>query len=321
MSGKRSDAAPVVGIDLGGTNMAIGVVDAKGTILGRCKRKTKAADGRDIVLSRLVEGVMRACDDAKIPFDSLRGVGIGAPSAIDVPAGRVIKAGNLGWEDFPLRDALKKLLGKPVFLDNDVNVAAWGEHRAGVARGRNDLLAVWVGTGVGGGLIFGGKLHHGSFWTAGEIGHVILLPGAGPGRETVEDLCSRTGLAGSLRRLLPMYPDSALHRLVDGNFDANFSSSVLAEAYEREDPLVRKVVNHAADLLGLAIANWITLLAIDTVVLGGGVTEALGKPFAARVRKRFEEQVFPATCRKCEILVSELGDSAGVVGAAMLVPE
>lgn len=321
MSGKRSDAGPVVGIDLGGTNMSIGVVDAKGAILGRCKRKTKAAEGRDVVLARIVEGVLRACDDAKVPVDAIRGVGIGAPSAIDVPEGRVIKAGNLGWEDFPLRDTLRKMIGKPVFLDNDVNVAAWGEHRAGVAKGRDSLLAVWVGTGVGGGLILGGKLHHGSFWTAGEIGHVILVPGAGPGRETVEDLCSRTGIAGSLRRLLPMYPESALHRLVDGNFDANFSSSVLAEAYGREDHLVRKVVNHAADLLGLAIANWITLLAIDTVVLGGGVTEALGKPFTARVRKRFEDLVFPATCRKCEILVSELGDSAGIVGAAMLVPD
>jgi glucokinase len=137
MSGKRSDAGPVVGIDLGGTNMSIGVVDAKGAILGRCKRKTKAAEGRDVVLSRIVEGVMRACDDAKVPFESLRGVGIGAPSAIDVPEGRVIKAGNLGWEDVPLRAILSEQLRVPVALDNDANCAAWGEAQLGAARGRD----------------------------------------------------------------------------------------------------------------------------------------------------------------------------------------
>jgi len=318
MSGKKP-SGPVVGIDLGGTNMSIGVLDARGTIIGRCKRKTKASEGRDRVIARIVEGVRRACEDAGLPVTALRGVGIGAPSAIDIPKGRVIKAGNLGWEDFPLRDTLAAALALPVFLDNDVNVAAWGERSAGVARGRDDLLAVWVGTGVGGGLILGGRIHHGNFWTAGELGHVTLVPGGGPGRETVEDLCSRTAMVSAIRRLLPMHPESVLHRLLEGEPETNFGSSVLAEAYEREDPLVRRVVHHAADLLGLAIANWITVLAIDTVVLGGGVTEALGKPFAARVRKRFEERVFPAECRRCEILVSELGDSAGVIGAAMLV--
>ena len=127
--GKDRIDGPVVGVDLGGTNMAIGVVDEKGRIIGRCKRKTKAMEGRDKVISRLVEGIERACADAKIDMKSLAAVGVGAPSAVDWDKGEVIHAGNLGWKKFPLRDVLAKRLDRPVVVDNDVNVAAFGESR------------------------------------------------------------------------------------------------------------------------------------------------------------------------------------------------
>ena len=328
----------VVGVDLGGTNMQIGVVNAEGKVVGRAKRKTKAHEGKDEVVRRLCEGVGRALDDARVPRERLLAVGVGAPSAVDFDKGLVLKAGNLGWENVPLREILSKELRVPVALDNDVNVAAWGEAQLGVARGRANMLAVWVGTGVGAGLVLGGGLWRGPRHTAGEIGQVILFPAGQPGFMTVEDICSRTGIVNAIRRLLPMHPDSMLHRLIaeklaereqeklekqekggERGIDAALGSSTIARAYEKDDELARKVVDRSAEFLGVAIANIVTMLSIDCVVLGGGVTEALGEAYVGRVRKSFDRAVFPSVLRKTDILASTLGDDAGMLGAAMLV--
>ncbi|MDZ4831097.1 MAG: ROK family protein [Phycisphaerae bacterium] len=318
----KMDAGPVVGIDLGGTSMSIGVVDARGHVLGRAKRKTKASLGRDAVIARIVEGVSRACDDAKVALADVYAVGIGAPSGIDVPNGVVIRSGNLGWENLPLRAILRDALGKPVVLDNDVNVAAWGEFAVGAAKGREHALAVWVGTGVGGALVLNRRLFHGTFWTAGEIGQTIVTQNGAPGATTLEQQCSKVGISISLRRLLPFHPDSALHMILKEREELAasepMSNSSVATAYHGGDELTTMVVEHAADTLGLAIANWITMLAIDMVVLGGGVTEALNAPFVKRVRKSFQHHVFPDVCRGCDIVTSVLVDDAGVIGAAML---
>ncbi|MFO0827282.1 MAG: ROK family protein [Phycisphaerales bacterium] len=316
----------VVGIDLGGSNMSIGVVDENGRVLGRAKRKTKATLGLDAVLSRIVEGVLRACADANVTLGDVRLVGIGAPSGIDVPNGVVIRSGNLGWEDVPLRELLEQGVGRQVVVDNDVNVAAWGEYSIGAARGRRHALCVWVGTGVGGALILNGELFHGTYWTAGEVGQTIVAPNGPPGASTLEQQCSKIGLWTAVRRLLPFHPNSVLHALLreavaeDGGGDpmSPLGSSVLAKAYQQDDELATKVIDYSADVLGVAIANWITVLAIDTVVLGGGVTEALGKPYVQRIRKSFERHVFPDVCRKCSLVTGQLGDDAGVIGAAML---
>lgn len=320
----------VVGIDLGGTNMQIGVLNAEGKVIGRCKRKTKSHEGRAEVVKRLVEGVQRALDEAKTPRDRLYAVGVGAPAVVDFDRGTVVKAGNLGWEDVPLREQLSAELRVPVALDNDANCAAWGEAQLGAARGREHVLAVWVGTGVGGGLVLNGEIWRGPRLTAGEIGYVVLFPGGQPGMMTVEDICSRTGMVNAIRRLLSSYPDSVLHRLIaekDAERDPTkpvdqpgaITSSMIAKAYEREDELTRKVVDKAAELLGGAIANIVTMLSIDTVVLGGGVTEALGDAYLSRVRKGFERSVFPPGLRKIEFVASTLNDDAGMLGAAMLV--
>lgn len=322
--GKDRNEGPVVGVDLGGTNMAIGVVDEKGRVLGRCKRKTKAMEGRDKVLARLVEGIERACEEAKIPMKDITAVGVGAPSAVDWEKGVVIHAGNLGWKRFPLREALEKRLDRTVVVDNDVNVAAFGESRVGAGKGRGDLLAMWVGTGIGGGLILNGQLWRGPLHTAGEVGHVILFPGAGPGHRKLEEHCSRTAMVRSMMMLIGHYPESMLREFLKGEADGaepSIGSGVIAECYEKGDPLVTSVVNASADLLGLSIANLITVLSLPTVILGGGVTEALGKPWLHRVREAVEAHVFPSSLRKCEVVASELGDDAGLLGAAMLARE
>ncbi len=310
----------VVGIDLGGTNMQIGVVNSEHAIVGRCKRKTKADLGRDAVIKRICEGVRRACDDAHVDLHDMVAVGIGAPGAIDIPRGVVLEAPNLKWNDVPLKDLLLEELDLPVIVDNDVNVAVWGEARLGAGQGRGDMLGVWLGTGVGGGLVLNGRLWHGTTFTAGEIGQTVITPGGPPGLLTVEDHCSRTGMSHILRKLMQTDRESILHRLVE-EADGAIGSKILAEAVEAKDGLACRVVDHAAEMLGIAIANWVTVLSIDTIIIGGGVTEALGEPFVDKIRPIFRRYVFPGRLRDCLIITSRLEDDAGLLGAALLAQD
>ncbi len=309
----------VAGIDLGGTNIAVGIIDAKGKMIGAEKRKTKASLGRDAVIGRIVETIERACECGNCAIGDLTALGIGVPGAIDFDEGIVINAGNLGWKDVPIRELLTKRLKIPVIVDNDANVAAWGEATLGAARGWKDILAVWVGTGIGGGLILGGDIWRGPMDTAGEIGHMLLFPRGGIGRRTLEDHCSRVAMVRAMETIAGFHPESSLREALAQRADGELiGSATIAKAYEDGDDLCRKVVDDAADLLGIAIANMVTLLSVRAVVVGGGVAEALPARYLDRVRESFESHVFPATLKKCRIVRSELAGDAGILGAAML---
>ena len=231
----------------------------------------------------------------------------------------VINAGNLGWKQVPLRAILEKRLGMPVVVENDVNAAIWGEAQLGAAKSWTDVLAVWVGTGIGGGLVLGGEIHRGSFHTAGEIGQMILFPRGGVGRRTLEEHCSRLSMVRAMETIVGFYPQSKIRAaFAERGEDGMVGSSAIAECYASGDELAVRVIDDAAELLGMAIANAVTLLSVRAVVLGGGVTEALGKRYVDRVRESFEWNVFPSTLKKCHLVVGQLGDAAGVLGAALL---
>jgi len=327
MATPRPSGKLVVGIDLGGTNMQIGVVTPANKIIGRKGKKTRADEGRKAVVDRLVRGVHQACEEADVPFKAIKAVGIAAPGAIDIPRGVVFEAPNLKWYNLPLKRILEQRLKCPVVVDNDVNGAVWGEFCLGAGKrrssnsknsvGHDDVLGVWMGTGVGGGLVIGGKLFYGEFFTAGEVGQTVLFPHGKKGRLTVEDFCSRTGMARTIALRLKSFPKSKLHELTEGTGKVT-GSKQLAKAFQMRDPLAVQVVNQAADLLGICIANWVTVLAIDTVIIGGGVSEALGEPYLKRIRASFERHVFPDRCRRCRLVLTMLKDDAGLLGAALL---
>lgn len=308
---------PFVGIDLGGTNMQLGVVSADFKMLSRAKRKTKADEGRDEVVNRLVAGIEEACAEGKIAVSDLGGVGIAAPGAVDPGKGVVLEAVNLRWDDVPLADILSRKLKLRVYLDNDVNAAVYGENRLGAGKDSRHLLGVWVGTGIGAGLILNGELYYGCALTAGEIGHTILLPGNPRGSRSLEHNCSRTAVAERLTRLVRANHKTMLIDEMEGDF-TNVKSKALGRCYAAGDKLVCEVIDTAADLLGVAVANAATLLSLQRVVLGGGLTEAIGKPFVERVQKAAREYVFPDVLRKLDVVASQLEDDAGVYGAAML---
>ena len=178
-------------------------------------------------------------------------------------------------------------------------------------------MAIFVGTGIGGGLIFDGKLYHGPGGTAGEIGHIVLQSGGALGRRTLENLASRTSIVNTLTSLIESNHPSVVPDLVGGNL-ADIRSKVLAQAVKKKDPLTLKVVADAARIVGIGIANVVTLLSLKCVVVGGGATEALGEAWMDQIRQAFREHVFPAELRDCRIVASKLEDDAGVVGAALL---
>ncbi|NJL31663.1 MAG: ROK family protein [Phycisphaerales bacterium] len=211
----------------------------------------------------------------------------------------------------------KELEGLAVVVENDVNVAAWGEFSVGACKGVKDMLAVWVGTGIGGGLVLNGELFRGHHLTAGEIGHTVIHADAALGRRTLENSASRTAVVNQLVQLISANHASKITQIVGGDFTA-IRSRVIAKALEMDDPLTRTVLEQAARYVGVAIANTVTMLSLPCVVVGGGVTDSLGRVWVEWVRQAFEEHVFPQELRKCRIVASRLGDDAGIVGAAFL---
>lgn len=311
---------PVVGVDLGGTNMQIGVVDASNAIIGEARKKTQADSGLNKVLDRIVGGIESACEEAGISVKDLGGVGIGAPSPIDSERGLVMRAVNLGWTDVHLGDILSRRLGVPVIVENDVNVAVYGEWRLGAGQGTSDLMGVWIGTGVGGGLILRGQIYAGRLLTGGELGHITLFPGAPRGSRSVEDFCSRTAVAARLSKRIRGGEHSSLTEMTGGKLDT-IKSKLIARAYAEGDALTREVVNEAADLLAVPIANAVTLLGLPRVILGGGLTEALGEPWVKRVRDAVRREAFFEVSRGVDVVASVLEDNAGLLGAALLARE
>eukprot|EP00752_Nemacystus_decipiens_P017098 g15314.t1 len=309
------------GIDLGGTNIQAAIYDsAKQEIVVRDGTKTKATEGADAVLGRIVKLCNKLIDKAGLKPDEIAGLGIGAPGAIDFDHGLVLEAPNLGWIDYPLQKELGKLLPFEVVIDNDVNVGAWGEYKAGAGKGYDEQMAVFVGTGVGGGMIIHGKLYQGTGHTAGEIGHMIVGGRGTLGHRTVEDLASRTSMVRRIRHMIEYNHPTVVTELVEGDL-TRIRSKVIAQAFTQGDPLVVEIVEDAARYIGMAIANSVTLLSLPCVVLGGGASEALGKPWLKLVRSAFEQHVFPDKLKDTKIVLSELEDNAGPIGAALLAAD
>lgn len=311
----------IAGIDLGGTNIQIGVVRGGNKLVGAARRKTKAEEGLNGVLDRIVTGIDEACAAAGIKRARLAAVGIGAPGAVDPTTGMVLEAVNLRWDNVPLAKILTKRLKVRTFLDNDVNVAVYGENRIGSGKNARDLLGVWLGTGIGGGLILNGALYYGKFMTAGEIGHTILFPGNPPGHRSLEHNCSRSAVVDRLARLINSNRKSMLTDIAEDKDISKLKSKALGRAFQEGDPLTLEVIEDCAHNLGVAISNVVTLLSIPRVVLGGGLTEALGQSFVDLVQEYTRFYAFPDRCKKVVVVASKLKDDAGVFGAAMIAQD
>lgn len=312
----------VVGVDLGGTKILAGVFDGKLNCLGRSKLSTKAGRGPNAVIERIARCVQDAVDECDLEMKNIAGVGIGAPGASDPTTGRVIFAPNLNWRDVPLKKELEKLLGVPVFIENDCNIQTLGVYTKELDAKPRHLVGIFIGTGIGAGLILDGKLFSGFNRTAGEIGHMVLDvdgPKCNCGnRGCFEALASRTAICRQIQNAVKDGQKTVLTEIVEGELkDAR--SGDLRKAIRRGDKLVEKVVEEAAEYIGIAVANVINLLNPEVIALGGGVIDALQDEMLAIIVETARDNAMTGTAKGIEIIASELGDDAGITGGAVLV--
>lgn len=317
---KNGKSGYYIGIDLGGTNMQVGVVSSELKLLSQAKKKTKAEDGLEGVMNRIVEGIVEACGEAKVKLTDLEAIGLAAPGAVDPAEGVVLEAGNLRWTNVNAASILQKKTGVKTYLDNDVNAAVWGENKLGAGKNAKHLLGVWLGTGIGGGLILNGELYYGPLMTAGEIGHMIAIPFNPPGERSLEHNCSRTSVVNRIVKLIKANRKSKLTEYAEGDLE-KIKSKLVAKAYEEKDELTVEVLNNAAELLGITLGGVVTLLSIDRIVLGGGLTEAMGSNWVDLVEQHTRRFAFPDRCKQVKVVASTLEDKAGLLGAAMIAME
>jgi glucokinase len=311
-----------LGVDLGGTKILAGVFNAKLELKGTTKLSTKADRGVEAVIERIARCIKEAVDECDLGLSQVRGIGIGAPGAVDTDAGRVIFAPNLpGWKDVPLKKNLEKLLDVPVFLGNDCNVCTLGVFDQEYKAKPRDLIGIFIGTGIGGGLILNGDLYHGHNLTAGEIGHMVIEvngPKCGCGnRGCFEALASRTAIFREIQAAVKDGQETMLTDML-GKDLSDMRSGDLRKAIRRGDKLATKVVESAAEFAGIGVANLINVLNPEIVVVGGGVIEALADEMMPTLIKAAKEHVMPGTMSGIEIKASKLGDNAGITGAAVL---
>lgn len=313
----------IVGVDLGGTKILSGVFTPQLKRMATAKLSTKAERGYDAVVERIDRCVRDAVDEADISLKQVRGIGIGAPGAVDPDTGVVLFAPNLRWKDSPLKRDLEKRLGVPVFAENDGNICTLGVQAVELEGKPQQLVGIFVGTGIGAGIILNGRLHGGFNRTAGEIGHMVLEVG-GPkcgcgNRGCFEALASRTAI---FRKLSDSIRDGAKSQLSEmlgpGEGIADLKSGDLRKALRKGDKLVEKVIGEAAEYIGIATANIINFLNPEVIVLGGGVMDALQDEMLAIIEATARDYAMTGTADGIRIIASRLGDEAGITGAAVL---
>jgi glucokinase len=310
-----------IGVDLGGTKILAGVFDDKLACLGRAKMSTKSERGPEEVVERVARCARDAVDECDLDFKQVRGVGIGAPGAVDRETGRVIFAPNLQWQDQPLKKLLEKQLGVPVAVENDCTSATLGVFEKELQGKPRYMIGIFIGTGIGGGIVLEGKPYYGAAGTAGEIGHMVIQVG-GPkcncgSRGCFEALASRTAIFHSIHAAVKDGQKTLLTELLGPDL-TDLRSGDLRKAIRKGDKLVEKIVEEAAEYTGIAVANLINILNPEIVVLGGGVIDALGDEMMAIIVETAEDYALSGTNKGVQILASKTGDDAGIIGGAVL---
>ncbi|CAN5681631.1 glucokinase [soil metagenome] len=322
MNGSDGEKRWIVGVDLGGTNIVVGLLPIEGgEVLGLRSLPTDSHRGAKFVVDRMIHMVEDSIAEVLATHggsrDDVAGVGIGSPGPLDRATGTVINTPNLGWRNFPLRDLISNVVNLPAVLDNDANCATYGEWWLGAGREVDTLIGLTLGTGIGGGIVFGGKIFHGCSDVAGEIGHMTI---DSTGRRCkcgnygcLEAYASGPAIALRAVEGIEVGAETILTELVGGKLD-QITAATVYEAVVQGDAYADEVMKDTAKFLGVGIANIINILNPEMVVIAGGVTRAgehLFDPLRAEVRKR----AFRTAEEHARIVPGELPGTAGVVGA------
>lgn len=308
-----------LGIDLGGTSIKTGVVDRDGKIIARADVPTEASKGVAAVIANMAESARQAVAKAGLTLGQMAGAGIGTPGICNVPDGEVVMAPNLGWRNIPICDLLGKELGIAVTLENDANCAALGEQWCGAAKGAQHVVMATIGTGVGGGLILGGRIYSGAKGWAGEIGHMPTVengPVCGCGQlGCLETVASATAIGRFAQEAIEAgrAPYLAKRAAELGKVDAR----LVIYAAREGDEVAQSILNKVAGYLGTVLGGLVSALNPEAIVIGGGASAA-GDLLLEPLRAALKTKALPDPAAYVRVLTATLGNDAGLIGAAAL---
>ena len=309
-----------IGVDIGGTNIACGIVNENCEIIARSKVKTNAPRPYSEILDDIKKAVRLACEEAGIAPSDAECIGIGCPGTCNQESGAVEYSNNLGFVNVPLRTDMESEFGIKVYLDNDANAAAFGEFAAGSAKGSRNAVVITLGTGVGSGIIIDGRIYSGSNFAGGEIGHTVIVADGRPctcgRRGCFEAYSSATGLVNMTREAAEANPDSLVAKLIEQ--DGKVSARTAYNAMKQGDKTGLEITEQYVKYLACGIANTINIFQPDILCIGGGVCNE-GDTLLVPLKKAVAEQVYSKNSAKnTEIEICSLGNDAGIIGAAML---
>ena len=321
-SSGKSPRAYTAAADLGGTKLLCAVMDEKQQVLASAKVSTDVAGGPDAIVDQMAKGIRQAIKKAELKLKDISAVGACVPGPADPATGVVSRAVNLHWDEpVPLAQNLSQALkGLPVIIENDVNAGTYGEWVAGAAKGQQDVIGIFVGTGIGGGLVLDGKLRRGPRFIAGEVGHIILKIDGPPcscgNSGCAEALASRTALERNAWTALKAGRKSVLAEMMEAKGRQRMTSGIISRAFKAGDPLVVELIEDMAFHLGLLTASLVNIVDPQMVVFGGGVVEKMGEDLLNLVRSATFGKLMAR--EEFSIVAAKLDDLAGVIGAAAL---
>ena len=309
-----------LGIDVGGTGLKVGVVDENGRVLAQGETPTLVGRPYQEIIRDMATCSLKTLEGAGYTVDDVVSVGIGIPGIADAKTGVVVFCTNLGWKDIPLREELQKYIDKPVYIDNDATVAGYAESVAGVSAGCHSSVFVTLGTGVGGGIVIGGRPWSGFHGIGSEIGHMTMEIDGEPctcgNYGCVERYTSATAIIRMARQAVLQHPESMIYALCGGDVDA-ITAKMVFDAAKEGDSIGTKVFRKYVDNLSIALYSIIAFLDPEMIVLGGGVSRA-GAFLLDAVRERLPRYLLFKSMPYSRIELAQLGADAGIIGAAML---
>lgn len=313
----------IISVDLGGTKILSALINSNNEIVSRVKVATVVEKGNEYLVKSIAVCIKKLLEENKLSDKDVKAICLGVPGTVNPFTGIIGTAPNLGITNFNIKEALAKETAIPVLVENDVNLAGLGIKKFELGSEVKNMLVVFIGTGIGGAFFFDEKIYRGSSFFAGEIGHILVEPkgefSTFSNRTTFELTASRSAIVRDIKRGLNKGKKSILKEYRSPK--KMLKSKALAEAVKKEDQLAVKIVGKAAATIGTVLGSLTTLLNIDTIVLGGGVIEAMHEFMIPKIEKSFRESVLKEPGEFVKIFETKLGDDAALFGGVALAEE
>lgn len=310
-----------IGIDLGGTNIAAGIVNEKNEIIVQESIKTNSDRPAEEVIADMAELAKKVAAKASLSMEQIEWVGIGCPGTANKATGIIEYSNNLGWYNTPMVALMEGHLHKKVYIENDANAAAYGEYVAGSAKDADSLVMVTIGTGVGGGIVLNNKIYTGENFAGAELGHSVIVVDGRPctceRKGCLEAYASATGLITTTKEYMQANKDSIMWEICSGDI-AKVNGRTAFDAMRKGDKTGTEVVEQYIKYLACGITNIINTFQPDMLSIGGGISHE-GETLMAPLRKIVEKEDYARnSAKRTKIVAASLGNAAGIIGAALL---